>query len=571
MQQGSGMKLRKGTPLQAKTHYSQGVICQLNGDLQGAIRSYRDAIIADEAVALDEEALMVEAAIELQETAAGQYPDSPNRDRSQLLDCEREKDILVEALSAWQKSRVQQPGKLPQAQINRYSTAWYNLGCAAMLDYGRLDESINYFQRAVEINPDHALARFNELFVLNYSPDQSPADIAAKHFEVGRWVGRLGINPKKSFLNQPNEDRALRVAYLSSDFRDHSVAHFILPVLESHDQSRFEIYVYHNHFRTDDFTRRAQRAAFQYREVAGMNDTDLMKQIAADRIDLLVELNGLSRGNRLKMLAQRAAPVQLTWLGYPNTTGLESMDYRIVDAVTDPVDQSENLSSEKLIRMPDVFSVYQPPPGLPAVGSAPFRKNGFVTFGSFNNLPKINAAVLNAWAAILNALPESRILIKSMVLRYQNPARRLLQALLERGVKEDRIDLVGYSKDKAVHLDYYNQVDICLDTFPYNGTTTTCDSLIMGVPVITLEGGDHRSRVGASQLRALGLDDLLAGNENEYVENAVSLALDPDRLQSLRANLRERMKTSPLMNAVAFTRELETAYQKAWTQWCKSA
>lgn len=302
-----------------------------------------------------------------------------------------------------------------------------------------------------------------------------------------------------------------------------------------------------------------------------MNDTDLMKQIAEDRIDLLVELNGLSRGNRLKMLAQRAAPVQLTWLGYPNTTGLESMDYRIVDAVTDPVDQSENLSSEKLIRMPDVFSVYQPPPGLPAVGSAPFRKNGFVTFGSFNNVAKINAAVLNAWAAILNALPESRILIKSMVLRYQNPARRLLQALLERGVREDRIDLVGYSKDKAMHLDYYNQVDICLDTFPYNGTTTTCDSLIMGVPVITLEGGDHRSRVGASQLRALGLDDLLAGNENEYVENAVSLALDPDRLQSLRANLRERLQTSPLMNAVAFTRELETAYQKAWTQWCKSA
>jgi predicted O-linked N-acetylglucosamine transferase (SPINDLY family) len=565
------MKLRQGTPLQAKTHYSQGVACQLRGDLDGAIQSYREAVIADEAVTPDEEQLMVEAAIELQETAAGQYPDSANRDRSQLLDCDREKHILVEALNAWQKSRMPQAGKLPQAQIHRYSNAWYNLGCAAMLDYGRLDECISYFQKAVEINPDHVLARFNELFVLNYSPDQSPADIAAKHFAVGQWLDQLGNAQKKSFSNEHDEDRVLRIAYLSSDFRDHSVAHFILPVLESHDHSRFEIYVYHNHFRTDEITRRAQRAAFQYLEVAGMNDADLMKQIAGDRIDLLVELNGLSRGNRLTMLAQRAAPVQLSWLGYPNTTGLKSMDYRIVDAVTDPEDQPGNLNSEKLIRMPDVFSVYQPPPGLPAVGSAPFRKNGFITFGSFNNLPKITAAVLNAWAAILNALPESRILIKSRMLQYQNPARRLLRDLLERGVAEDRIDMVGYSENKTMHLGFYNRVDICLDTFPYNGTTTTCDSLIMGVPVITLEGEDHRSRVGASQLRALGLDDLLAGNENDYVENAVSLALDPDRLQSLRANLRNRMKSSPLMDAVAFTKELEANYQKAWTEWCKSA
>ena len=571
VQQSSGMKLRKGTPMQAKTHYSRGVTCQLKGDLQGAIESYREAVIADEVVTPDEESLMVEAAIELNETAAGQYPGSPNRDRSQLLDCDREKRILVEALKAWQKSRMLQAGKLPQAQIHRFSNAWYNLGCAAMLDYGRIDECINYFQKAVEINPDHALARFNELFVLNYSPDMSPAEIAAKHFAVGQWLDRLGKGQKKSFSNQKNDDRILRIAYLSSDFRDHSVAYFILPVLESHDRSRFEIYIYHNHLRTDDFTRRAQRAAFQFREVAGMNDADLMKQIAGDRIDLLVELNGLSRGNRLKMLAQRAAPVQLTWLGYPNTTGLKSMDYRIVDAVTDPGDQPENLNSEKLIRMPSVFSVYQPPPGLPAVGSAPFRKNEFITFGSFNNLPKINAAVLNAWAAILNALPDSRILIKSRMLQYQNPARRLLRDLLDRGVAQDRIDLVGYSKDKTMHLDFYKQVDICLDTFPYNGTTTTCDSLIMGVPVITLEGKDHRSRVGASQLRALGLDVLLAGNESDYVENAVSLALDPDRLQSLRANLREKMKSSPLMDAVTFTGELEAAYQQAWTEWCRSA
>ena len=569
VQQSGGMKLRKGTPLQAKTHYSQGVACQLRGDLDGAIRSYREAIVADEAVTLDEASLMVEAAIELQETAAGQYPDSPNRDRSQLLDCEREKHILLEALNAWHKSHMLQAGKLPQAQVHRFSNAWYNLGCAAMLDYGRLDECINYFQKAVEINPDHVLARFNELFVLNYSPDQSPADIAAKHFAVGQWLDRLGMGQKKSFSNQQNEDRVLRIAYLSSDFREHSVAHFILPVLEAHDRSRFKIYVYHNHFNTDDFTRRAQRAAFQFRAVAGMNDADLMKQIAGDRIDLLVELNGLSRGNRLKMLAQRVAPVQLTWLGYPNTTGLESMDYRIVDAITDPEDQPENLCSEKLIRMPGVFSVYQPPPDLPPVGSLPLRKNGFITFGSFNNLPKINAAVLNAWAAILKGLPESRILIKSTMLQYQNPVRRLLRDLLERGVTEDRIDLVGHSRDKAMHLDYYNQVDICLDTFPYNGTTTTCDSLIMGVPVIALTGEDHRSRVGASQLRAVGLDVLLASNENEYVENAVNLALDPDRLQSLRVNLRERMKSSPLMDAVTFTQELEENYQKAWTEWCK--
>jgi predicted O-linked N-acetylglucosamine transferase (SPINDLY family) len=299
-----------------------------------------------------------------------------------------------------------------------------------------------------------------------------------------------------------------------------------------------------------------------------MDDRQLLEAIRNDRIDILVDLNGLTRGHRIGVLAERAAPVQVSWIGYPNTTGLDSVQYRVVDRVTDPQGEADSRHSEALLRMDKVFSVYEPPADMPEVGEAlsPYREK-FV-FGSFNFMPKINMGVLAAWAEILERVPESRLLVKNMVLDFEHPSARLLEAMQSLGTDISRVDLVGRTVEPGDHFRYYHQVDVCLDTFPYNGTTTTCDSLYMGVPVVALLGIDHRSRVSASQLAAVGLDSLVAQDQNEYVDIAVALATDQQKLQNVRLNLRQRMRASALMDFQAFTRQLESKYHDIWQNAC---
>jgi predicted O-linked N-acetylglucosamine transferase (SPINDLY family) len=258
--------------------------------------------------------------------------------------------------------------------------------------------------------------------------------------------------------------------------------------------------------------------------------------------------------------------LQINWIGYPNTTGLETVDYRIVDSITDPPDSSSKLTTEEFIRMPNTFSIYQAPDDLPEPGPLPSLSRGFVTFGSFNSMPKLNDALVRSWCSLLLQNSSSRILVKNIALGFAEPRRQLLDVFEKFGIDPERVDLRGATPGQREHFQTISEVDISLDSFPYNGTTTTCDCLMMGVPVVTRAGEDHRSRVSASHLAALQLESLVGRNDNDCIEIASELARDQQRLEALRAELPDRMRASALMDAEGFTREFEARLKLVWSK-----
>ena len=296
----------------------------------------------------------------------------------------------------------------------------------------------------------------------------------------------------------------------------------------------------------------------------GLSDEELAERIRADGIDILVDLAGHTAKNRLRVFARKPAPVQVTWLGYPNTTGLEAIDYRLVDAVTDPVGEADAWASETLVRLEGGFLCYGGLKDAPEPTVPPCLKTGTVTFGSFNNPAKVSAATFDAWATLLSRLPQARLLLKGTPFADAATRALFLARLGERGVAAERIELVAWLPGAAAHLALYHRVDIALDPFPYNGTTTTCEALWMGVPVVTLRGDRHAGRVGASLLSQIGLTDLIANSVEEYVEIALALARNPGRLDELRRTLRPRMAASPLCDGRAFARKIEAAFRTMW-------
>lgn len=482
--------------------------------------------------------------------------------------CTAELELLERSLLEWEAKAPDAFSFPPSAHAVNFSDNWYNLGCAALANFTGSDRRIQLFHKALALNPGNILARMNSVFSLNYSTSASAHDIAQAHRDCGAWLEQHFRQPAQVFTQvvdtSRDSNRPLRIGYLSSDFRNHPVAHFILPVLEQHDRDRFEVTLYYNHEQVDETTRRTQRLVKQFRFVKNLPDAALRSVIVADGIDILIDLNGYTKGNRLVVLAMRAAALQITWIGYPNTTGLQSVDYRIVDEVTDPRDDAGELCSEKLLYMPSAFSVYQPGGSLPAVAPPPSLKSGYITFGSFNSMAKLNTALLHTWAEILQGVKGSRLLLKNIALGYAAPRQEVLAALAQLGINAGRVELLGVVADKQSHLETYARVDISLDSFPYNGTTTTCESLIMGVPVVSRAGKDHRSRVGASLLAALGLQSLVESSASGYIQAAIGLAGNPAQLVALRTGLRQRMLSSPLMDASGFARELESRLMQCW-------
>jgi predicted O-linked N-acetylglucosamine transferase (SPINDLY family) len=301
-----------------------------------------------------------------------------------------------------------------------------------------------------------------------------------------------------------------------------------------------------------------------------LDDRALAALIRADAIDILVDLSGHTADNRLGVLALEPAPVQATWLGYPGSTGLAAIDWRISDAIADPAGVAETLSSERIWRLADGFHCFRPPADAPPVGPAPCA-GGTVTFASFNTFAKLSPAALRLWAAILHAVPHARLLLKDNRPHDPATARGHRARFLAAGIDPARLDILPRAAGTAAHLAAYARVDVALDPFPYNGTTTTCEALWMGVPVITRAGDRHASRVGASLLHRVGLDDLVADADDAYLRAAVALAGDPARIAALRASLRERMRASPLCNAHGFARALEAAYRAMWRDWCAAS
>jgi predicted O-linked N-acetylglucosamine transferase (SPINDLY family) len=446
----------------------------------------------------------------------------------------------------------------PQCGVAHNNMALY------LRDQGDLAGCREHYVRAVALSPGQSCVLSGYLLSLNDDPNADPEWVAAEH---RRFQDVVKGEVRRLRPRSLDPERKLRVGYLSPDFRRHSVAFFIAPVLEAHDRESFEVIGYYTGNGEDDTTERIKAAVAGWRKVHRMADEDLVKLMDEDGIDILVELSGHTSDNRLAMLARRAAPVQMTYLGYPNTTGLVEMDYRVTDAIADPPGADDGRYSEQLIRVAGGFLAYAPPAEARelAIAELPARTLGRLTFGSFNNLAKINDTVLDAWSAILAQTPGSRILLKARGLRDERVKERILNAFAARGVAGDeRIELQGHAWSSVDHLRLYNQVDVALDTFPYNGTTTTCEALWMGTPLITFAGASHAGRVGASLLDRVGLGELVAGSRQGYVDLAVALGKDWERLAALRSGLREKLLASPLMDPARLARGLEAAYREAW-------
>lgn len=435
-----------------------------------------------------------------------------------------------------------------------------------LVEQGHTPEALGHYAQALQLNPESAVIHSNMLLALHYDVTCSPERMFAEHL---RYAQQHTQHLATVSLTRPGRDpeRILRIGYVSPDFRTHSVAHFISPILTHHDRQRFQVVCYANVASADQITQRLRSHADCWQDVYGMPDQALAELIRTDEIDILVDLAGHTRGHRLLVFARRPAPVQMTYLGYPNTTGLPTIDYRITDEFVDQSGVADALHTEELIRLPDGFLCYQPA-DADAASSPPATERGFVTFAFFNSMSKISIPVLDAWASILRAVPNSRLMVKARALR-DAASRRYVQAILARhGVDLQRIDLLAQVSSVEEHLALYRQADIALDPFPYSGTTTSCEALWMGLPVVTLAGRTHHSRVTSDLLHRLHLADLSADSVEAYVDCAVNLATDFARLQALRGSLRQRMHDSGLLDGPRFVRSLEAAYRAVWRRWC---
>jgi predicted O-linked N-acetylglucosamine transferase (SPINDLY family) len=430
---------------------------------------------------------------------------------------------------------------------------------------GRAEEADADFRRAVELKPDDARLHSDWLLSLHYWRGAEPLleehrAWAKRHTRgIGRQAARAA--------HERRPQRRLNIGYLSGDFKRHSVASFIEPLLGAHDKSRFKVFCYSSVALRDAVTERIRSLSEEWQDISWLQDEWVADRLRADRIDILVDLGGHTGDGRVLLFARKLAPVQVTWLGYPNTTGIAAIDYRLTDVVADPPGQTDRFHVEKLFRLESGLLCYAPPSDGPPVSETPALASGRITFGCFNNLAKLTPAMIALWAQLMNALPGSRLKLKSFGLAAQSARRRLHAQFAGSGLDPGRIELLGPHEDFANHLGEYGGVDIALDVFPYNGAATTCEALWMGIPVVTLAGPTHVSRVGASILGSAGLSGLVANSAEEYVQKALELARDVERLGALRATMRDRLRSSPLLDAHGFARSVENAYGEMWDRW----
>ncbi|NVN88992.1 MAG: tetratricopeptide repeat protein [Desulfuromonadales bacterium] len=421
---------------------------------------------------------------------------------------------------------------------------------------GRIGEAIDYYNRALLIRPTFQAAADNLLLLLNYSDEFTPEYISDEHLRLAK-IFPADVD-RETCQQKPVGFGRVRIGYVSADFRMHPVGFFIEPVLRCHDQKRFEIICYDCAAVSDEFTEKIKVSGIEWRIVYGLSDTELASRIQEDGIDILVDLSGHTAGNRLGTFALRPAPLQVTWLGYPNTTGLQQIDFRLTDPLADPPGLTDHFYSEHLVRLPRSFLCYSAPLTSPDISPPP---SGQIVFCCFNYLAKISNTTLDLWSRLLHMLPNAQLSLKNGPLADQGVRERVLLRFAERGIDTTRLIISGFTSSREDHLKSYSTCHIALDTFPYCGTTTTCEALWMGVPVVSLAGNTHVSRVGASILTAVGIPELIATSHDEYITRAVELACDPDRIARYRQTLRSRMRSSALMDAAGFVSALEEAYR----------
>ena len=462
----------------------------------------------------------------------------------------RQQFRLSEATEVYERAIVLKPDSL---------AAISNLGNIHQMQ-GNIDRAIDIYRDVLTQDPANIDIRSKLLLALNYPDRVSQEEI---DFESTSWNKFVPANDvdRSAHFRRREERQVLRIGFVSPDFRKHSVAYFFEPLLKELRHKELTIYCYAEVRKPDHVTERLRALSDNWRSTVGMNDRALASLIESDEIDILVDLAGHTQDNRLAVFAMRPAPVQATWLGYPNTTGLDAIDYRFVDTITDP----EDSGAEKLVRMPNCFLCYQAPAEAPAVKvEVPGRE---IVFGSFNNSQKISDSCVVLWSEILQKIKGSCLVLKSTYLIDEVARQRLAARFIDQGIDSGRIRFLGRTRSTEEHLELYGDIDICLDTFPYNGTTTTCESLWMGVPVVTLLGKSHRARVSASILKQIDLEELIASNTTDYVEIAVGLANNSKRRRELRGGLREMM--TELCDASRFATDMDGVFRDIWAKWCR--
>ena len=496
----------------------------------------------------DEAAAACRRALELRPD----YPEAHNNLGITL----RDRGRLDDAVAAYRRALQLQP---------EMTGAYSNLG-SALKDLGQIDEAIEAYRRALQARPDDPSTHSNLVYTLHFHPDHAASSIAE---ERRLWNRRFG-EPLRRFIqphaNGPAGAGRLRVGYVSPDFRDHVVGRNLLPLFRRHDPRNFEILCYSGVVRPDLITEEIRRHAQQWRSTLGVGDEALAEMIRRDKVDILVDLTQHMADNRLPMFARQPAPVQVSFAGYPESTGLETIEYRISDRYLEAGAAPRDAGGKEKVCLIDSFWCYAPCEVDVEVNPLPALEAKAVTFGSLGNFAKVNEPVLKLWARVLGTVKDSRLLMWSPAGSHR---QRTLEALEKEGVEARRVEFVEF-RPRREYLALYHRLDIVLDTFPYNGHTTSLDALWMGAPVVSLAGETPVSRAGLSQLSNLGLPELVAHSEAEYLSIAEALARDLPRLAELRSTLRDRMENSVLMDASRFTRQVEQAYRSMWERWMQN-
>jgi len=509
------------------------------------------------------------------------------------------KAIEVDSFNAWAYNNLSlcniNLGNLPEAytslikaiELKPDSAEFHNNIANLYMMVFRLSDAVRHYQRALILNPEcveaytnlgrayHLCGDSRGFATVLKALERDPSSRAAvdvllltlHYFEPNplkifdehtRWaVSAYNAAPEP--LNFSRIDRNnIRIGFVSADFKAHPVATFFAPVLRHYDRNNFEVFCYSHVSNPDTTTFKLKEQGGLWRSVVGLSDHEMADLVRQDGIDILVDLSGFTEGNRLGTFALKPAPIQCTWLGYPNTTGLPQIDYRITDSISDPPGITDHLYTEHLVRLPQTFLCYSP-----ETTDFPLHSpDGPITFCCFNHLPKLSEPLISMWAEILNVLPEAKLLLKSAFFCDQGVCNMLLSRFKARGVDTNKIDLRGFTATKTEHLQLYSRCHIALDTYPYHGTTTTCEALWMGVPVISLAGPSHVSRVGTSILTNVGVPELIAVSPDDYVTHAVELAHDRERINIYRNTLRMKIQSSALMDASSFVVDLETAFKE---------
>ncbi|MDP9175146.1 MAG: tetratricopeptide repeat protein [Planctomycetota bacterium] len=526
-------RARELQPNYPDVHYNLGNALQMKGQTQQAISAYRQAL-----------------------ALRPNYPEAQNN----LGNALRRDRRFDDAIDCYRSAIALRPN---------FVDAHNNLA-TAFKDLGELDDAIAGFDQALGFQPDNVAIASNRLYTLYFHSGFDPAAILKEHEQWNQRFAAKSRPSAPSYDNDRSENRRIKIGYASPDFRDHVVGQNLLPLLREHDHQQFEIFCYANVQKPDMITEKFQSYADQWRNLVGKNDEQAAEMIRADQIDILVDLSLHMANNRMLVFARKPAPIQVTFGGYPGTTGLRTIDYRLTDRFLDPPEIGAPFYTEETVRLPHSFWCYDPGSmdvaDAPLPGPLPALSSGSITFGCLNNFCKVNDHVLQLWGQTLQAIENSRLL---MLAPPGRPRRRVLDQLKNHGVDESRVEFVELQPRKS-YLATYQRIDMGLDTFPYNGHTTSLDSLWMGVPVISLIGQTVVGRAGWSQMSNLDLTEFAAHSWPQFVDIAVKWSADLQLLSNLRATLRGRMQRSPLTNCKVFARDVEAAYREMWSRWRSS-